>query len=209
MRRFGVGHVPEDRQKMGLVTSFAAKENAILGYHHDEAYNKTIEMDETFMIKDCSSKMKDYDGRPLEITALYHKQFESPSKKPRTGPQYWNFLEMHLDPRDNGNVQFKIRNLIDAPKDQPRGGGSAKIPLQSTGRPITSQLPEIKTLPNAEVRFATIQGRPIRGTRSTVNGTISLKGLVDVEPATKVLMTAIGDSKVDAQVLTTLPIAEG
>ena len=154
-------------------------------------------------------EMKDYDGRPLEITALYHKQFESPSKKPRTGPQYWNFLEMHLDPRDNGNVQFKIRNLIDAPKDQPRGGGSATIPLQSTGRPITSRLPEINTLPNADVRFATIQGLPIRGTRSSATGTLALKGLVDIEPATKVLVTAIAGGKVDAQVVTTLPIAAG
>ncbi len=64
MRDLGVGHVPEDRQRMGLVTSFVAKENAILGYHRDKAYNSTFEMDETFMLEDCSSKMKDYDVRP-------------------------------------------------------------------------------------------------------------------------------------------------
>jgi ABC-type branched-subunit amino acid transport system ATPase component len=62
--RSGVGHVPEDRQRMGLVTSFVAKENAILGYHRDEAYNRTIEMNESFMLEECSSKMKDYDVRP-------------------------------------------------------------------------------------------------------------------------------------------------
>jgi len=153
--------------------------------------------------------MQDYDGRLLEITALYHKQFQSPSKQPRTGPQYWNFLEMHLDPREDGNVQFKIRNLIDPPTDKPRGGGSARIPLQSTGRPIACQLPAIKTLPNAEVHFATIQGQAIRGTRSAADGTISLKGLVDVEPAARVVMTAVAGTKVDAQVVTTLPVAEG
>ncbi|MEC8183858.1 MAG: ATP-binding cassette domain-containing protein, partial [SAR324 cluster bacterium] len=64
MRRLGVGHVPEDRQRMGLVTSFVAKENAILGYHRDEAYNHTFEMNESFMLEECSSKMKDYDVRP-------------------------------------------------------------------------------------------------------------------------------------------------
>ena len=153
--------------------------------------------------------MKDYDGRPLEITALYHKAFESPSKKPRTGPQYWNFMEMHFDPREDGNVQFKIRNLIDPPTDKPRGGGSATIPLQSTGRPIACQLPKIKTLPSADVRFATIQGQPIRGTRSTATGIISLKGLVDIEPETRVVMTAVAGTEIDAQVITTLPIAEG
>ena len=64
MRRLGVGHVPEDRQRMGLVTSFIAKENAILGHHRDEAYNHTFEMNESFMLEECSSKMKDYDVRP-------------------------------------------------------------------------------------------------------------------------------------------------
>ena len=64
MRRLGIGHVPEDRQRMGLVTSFVAKENAILGYHRDEAYNRTFEMNESFMLEECSSKMKDYDVRP-------------------------------------------------------------------------------------------------------------------------------------------------
>ena len=64
MRRLGVGHVPEDRQRMGLVTSFVAKENAILGYHRDEVYNRTFEMNESFMLEECSSKMKDYDVRP-------------------------------------------------------------------------------------------------------------------------------------------------
>jgi simple sugar transport system ATP-binding protein len=32
MRRFGMAHVPEDRQRRGLVTSFSANENIILGY---------------------------------------------------------------------------------------------------------------------------------------------------------------------------------
>ena len=32
LRRLGLGHVPEDRQRMGLVIPFAARESAILGY---------------------------------------------------------------------------------------------------------------------------------------------------------------------------------
>ena len=64
MRRHGVGHVPEDRQRMGLVPSFVAKENAILGYHREDAYNRTIEMDEDYMFEECAAKMKDYDVRP-------------------------------------------------------------------------------------------------------------------------------------------------
>ncbi len=38
MRDYGLAHVPEDRHRMGLVTKFSEYENAILGYHRDEAY---------------------------------------------------------------------------------------------------------------------------------------------------------------------------
>ena len=36
MRRRGLGHVPEDRQRMGLVTAFDASESGILGYHREQ-----------------------------------------------------------------------------------------------------------------------------------------------------------------------------
>jgi simple sugar transport system ATP-binding protein len=36
-RANGIAHVPEDRLRMGLVASFAARESAILGYHDDAA----------------------------------------------------------------------------------------------------------------------------------------------------------------------------
>src|SRR5262249_1622443 len=44
MRRMGVAHVPEDRQRMGLVMAFAARESAILGYHDEPAYNGAIRL---------------------------------------------------------------------------------------------------------------------------------------------------------------------
>ncbi|MBT7757505.1 MAG: ABC transporter ATP-binding protein, partial [Rhodospirillaceae bacterium] len=37
MRELNLAHVPEDRQRMGMVAPFAAWETAILGYHHDPA----------------------------------------------------------------------------------------------------------------------------------------------------------------------------
>src|SRR5690606_7867531 len=41
-RLSGLAHVPEDRQRMGLVTTFAAWENAILGYERGDRYGKGI-----------------------------------------------------------------------------------------------------------------------------------------------------------------------
>ncbi len=42
MRRLGVAHVPEDRLRHGLVPEFEAQESAILGYHQDRAWRRTL-----------------------------------------------------------------------------------------------------------------------------------------------------------------------
>jgi general nucleoside transport system ATP-binding protein len=64
LRRAGIAHVPEDRQKVGLVTSFHASECAILGYHDDPRYNGHILMDRRAMVDRCRAEMKSYDVRP-------------------------------------------------------------------------------------------------------------------------------------------------
>jgi general nucleoside transport system ATP-binding protein len=63
-RRLGLGHVPEDRQRMGLVTSFAANESAILGYHDDKRYNGPILVKRDEVIKSCQRQIDEYDVRP-------------------------------------------------------------------------------------------------------------------------------------------------
>jgi len=55
----GVGHVPEDRQKVGLVTSFMACENAILGRH-----GGSVLLDWDAVRGRCTRSMTDYDIRP-------------------------------------------------------------------------------------------------------------------------------------------------
>ena len=49
---------------MGLVTSFTASENIILGYHKDSAYNCFIEMDSDAITKSCRDLMERFDVRP-------------------------------------------------------------------------------------------------------------------------------------------------
>ena len=44
MRRLGLRHVPEDRQRMGLVIPFAARESAILGCHDEPTYNRWLRL---------------------------------------------------------------------------------------------------------------------------------------------------------------------
>lgn len=66
LRRLGMGHVPEDRQRVGLITAFTASESAILGYHDDRAFNGRVLMDRRRIVEDCRREMENYDVRPLD-----------------------------------------------------------------------------------------------------------------------------------------------
>jgi simple sugar transport system ATP-binding protein len=66
LRRVGLGHVPEDRLKMGVVVSFDASESAILGYHDDRAYNGPVLSDRKAIIAHCQGLMEAFDVRPAE-----------------------------------------------------------------------------------------------------------------------------------------------
>lgn len=162
--------------------------------------------------KGFGRQMSDYDRRPLEMFALYHTKYDSPELTPIQGPAHWNFLEMHCDPRGaDPTFTLKIRNVIDPPDAEPRGGGFVEDRASGTGHPHTALLPPIKTLPNADVLFSTADGRPIRGTRSLADGSVPLKGLVeidgkDIEPATQVRMTAFDGKNLDARIIETRPV---
>ena len=152
-------------------------------------------------------KMSDYDGRELEILALYHSRYESPTLKPIQGPKYWNFLEMHFDPRGpEPEFVLKIRNLIDPPGEAARGGGFVAEQISETGRPPASRLPSLTTLPAANVLLLHPDGQPIRGTRSLEDGSLPLGGLIDIPPSSPIVVQAVSGTRAKVQVTETLPL---
>lgn len=68
LRRLGVGHVPEDRQKVGLVTGFPACENLILGHHGDPGVTGRLLMRWRAVRAWCAAVMERYDVRPRGVT---------------------------------------------------------------------------------------------------------------------------------------------
>jgi general nucleoside transport system ATP-binding protein len=64
LRKQGVAHVPEDRHHMGLVMSFEACENIILGYHDRSTYGAFGLLNRHAVIDDAEQKMHAYDVRP-------------------------------------------------------------------------------------------------------------------------------------------------
>ena len=161
------------------------------------------------LVPGFARQMRDVDDRELEVHALYHKQFCDPEQTPHQPgePFYWNFLEMSFDTRGNTpEIGMRIRNLVDAPGESPRGGGTLEIPERETGRPSRCVLPDLVTLPNADVFLTGTNGKPIRGTRSDENGKLKLYGLPDIEPGTRIVINAYDGVRSDSDVVTTKPI---
>jgi hypothetical protein len=152
-------------------------------------------------------QMEDFDGRDVTIHALYHDEYRNPEQEPIEGPKYWNMLAMEFDPRgEEPTYTLKLHNLVDGPDDEPRGGGHLVRKVSETGRPPASRLPAFETLPEAVILLTTLEGRPIRGTRSLADGTVPIDGLIDVPPETRVLVSARTANASDATVVTTQPV---
>ncbi len=74
-RRNGISHVPEDRQRLGMIMDFTAWENIAFGYHNDPAYQKNaLLMDNAAILEDTQGKMERFDVRP-PIPTLTAKSF--------------------------------------------------------------------------------------------------------------------------------------
>jgi len=64
LKEKGLAHVPEDRQRMGLITEFKANENLIFGYHHHEPFSKSSILQEKNILSFSKKVMGEYDVRP-------------------------------------------------------------------------------------------------------------------------------------------------
>ena len=74
-RARGIAHVPEDRQRLGLIMDFTAWENSVFGYHHDPAIQKNrLFMDNAGIMAEAQAKMERFDVRP-PIPTLQAKSF--------------------------------------------------------------------------------------------------------------------------------------
>jgi general nucleoside transport system ATP-binding protein len=64
MRKLGLGHVPEDRHRVGLVMPFEACESAMLGFQDEKVYGAGAFFNRKSIIADEAAKMEAYDIRP-------------------------------------------------------------------------------------------------------------------------------------------------
>ena len=64
LKEKGLAHVPEDRQRMGIITDFKAYENLIFGYHHQLPFSKSSILKEKKILLHSRKVMEEYDVRP-------------------------------------------------------------------------------------------------------------------------------------------------
>jgi simple sugar transport system ATP-binding protein len=73
-RKAGLAHVPEDRQRMGLITAFEEWENNMLGYQDDKAYGQGMILDIKAARAQAVERIQKFDVRPANErlkTALF------------------------------------------------------------------------------------------------------------------------------------------
>jgi simple sugar transport system ATP-binding protein len=63
-RARGIAHVPEDRQREGLIMDYMAWENTAFGYHRDAKYGTGLLLDNAAIRADTTEKMERFDVRP-------------------------------------------------------------------------------------------------------------------------------------------------
>jgi ABC-type uncharacterized transport system ATPase subunit len=64
MRDLSLAHVPEDRQRQGMVAAFRASETAILGYHDEPPFTRNYILNTPAVGAHCASLMEQFDVRP-------------------------------------------------------------------------------------------------------------------------------------------------
>ena len=110
---------------------------------------------------------------------------------------------MEFDPEaEDPAIGLRVRNLIDAPEDTPRGGSALETSASNTGRKPISKLSAFNTLANADVRLTTRDGRPIRATRSGSKGQVLPIGLADIDAGEIIIATAWNGTRAKSTVLT-------
>lgn len=73
LRRMGLGHVAADRLKAGAVSAMTARENAILGYHDNDAFEQHGIQNRAAITADCVEIMQIHDVRPPMPDYLFGK----------------------------------------------------------------------------------------------------------------------------------------
>jgi simple sugar transport system ATP-binding protein len=130
----GVGHVPEDRQRDGLVLSFPIKDNMVLNTYYQKPFAHGVVIDDDEVEAVSEKWVKEYDVRTPSIYAaagtlsggnqqkvMVAREFSRPNKlliasQPTRGLDVGSIEYIHgrlLDQRDSGTAVLLVSTELD------------------------------------------------------------------------------------------------
>ena len=130
----GVGHVPEDRQRDGLVLSYPIKDNMVLNTYYRPPFAHWVVMDEEKIIEAAEKRVKEYDVRTPSIYAtagtlsggnqqkvIVAREFSRPNKllvasQPTRGLDVGSIEYIHrriIEQRDSGTAILLVSTELD------------------------------------------------------------------------------------------------
>lgn len=123
----GVGHIPEDRQKRGLVLDHDLAENMILGYHYKEPFTKKLMMNYSEIHKHAKRLIKEFDVRTPSENVTAHSLSGGNQQKAIVAREFHKDLKVLIAAQptrglDVGSIEFVHKKIVEA-----RNNGTAVL----------------------------------------------------------------------------------
>jgi hypothetical protein len=151
---------------------------------------------------DWGETMTDWDGRPVEIMAMYRSDYQDPQRTPLQNPPHFGFVELEFDVEQKKQLEVNIRKLEDQPSTPVRGGGPVRVDIRQTGDEPLSYLPDLQTMASADLRVTDTEGLPIRGCKANQEGWCKGVGL-NLAPNTSVIVISRQGDNLASRILKT------
>lgn len=117
IKELGIGHIPEDRQRRGLILDFDLGENMILGYHHKQPYSKNSFMNYGNIYKHAEDLIKEFDVRTSSYLNKASKLSGGNQQKAVVAREFAEEPELLIASQptrgvDVGSIEFIHKQLI-------------------------------------------------------------------------------------------------
>ncbi len=127
----GVGHVPEDRQQDGLVSSFTVMHNLVLNTYYQDAFSSMIVIDDRAIAENAQQLVEEYDVRPRFINNRAGGLSGGNQQKVIVAREFSRGVDLLIASQptrglDVGSIEFIHKQLI-----QMRDGGAGILLVSS------------------------------------------------------------------------------
>lgn len=117
-REAGIVHIPEDRQRRGMVMDFSVAENGILGRHHRRPFSRGIQQDKKMIRQYARQLVQTYDVRAAGVDIAARSLSGGNQQKLVVGRELDSDPELLIAAQptrglDVGAIEFVHRRLIE------------------------------------------------------------------------------------------------